>query len=144
MATSTRLVLQPHLRERLAAAVPHLGTELRGEIEAVLAQPDPAEVEAQRAASPRPSTGTPEIDEKQVVLSDASEDSEWTEVVTRKEGSAKPERASKEEGTSAAERVVEEPEVVPPLVDVELLDQLSRWAATNEACLRKAGLGELT
>lgn len=38
----------------------------------------------------------------------------------------------------------EQPEIIPPTVDVDLLDRLSRWTSGQGASLRKAGLGELS
>lgn len=143
MATSTRLVLQPHLRERLTAVQSLLGPELRSELEAVLAQPLLAEVEAPRRASglvaERPQAEIAPTTEKK--KEDDSHSSATGVGAGRTEGD--PEKAAGVEDEKQTEGEEDRPEVVPPTVDVELLDRLARWAEGKEAALRDAGLGEL-
>lgn len=147
MAATTKLVLQPHLRERLEAVSPLLEEGLRKEVEAVLAQP---EVEASRA-----SAGSL-VEEGSAAIAPANEKeshssvTEVNEARTVDDSATSPgetEKAEKTENATEAgaadEMVEEEPEIIPPTVDVDLLDRLSRWTSGREASLRKAGLGEL-
>ncbi|EJT50963.1 hypothetical protein A1Q1_07829 [Trichosporon asahii var. asahii CBS 2479] len=144
MAATTKLVLQPHLRERLEAVSPLLEEGLRKEVEAVLAQP---EVEASRA-----SAGSL-VEEGSAAIAPANEKeshssvTEVNEARTVDDSATSPgetEKAEKTENATEAgaadEMVEEEPEIIPPTVDVDLLDRLSRWTSGREASLRKAGL----
>lgn len=141
MATSTRLILQPHLRRRLEAVSSLLEGELRTDVEAVLAQPELpelAEVEASRASASL-------VEEAAIVPEKESHShSSVTESVAGRT-EAPSEKASNVEKEKTEGKEVEEegPEVVPPTVDVDLLDRLSRWISGREATLRKADLGEL-
>lgn len=151
MATLTLLVLQPHLRERLEAVKSLLDSTLRKEVEAVLEQPSQQEVEVGSRASAdtdgtvtdRPGGDVPEKNEKH----DGDPHAGVTEAVgaEKAEVSEKAEALEKEEGVADPEETKdEEPEVVPPTVDAELLERLSRWATGNEKALRSAGLGKLS
>jgi hypothetical protein len=112
----TRLTLPPHLLEtikQLLIADVELPSDLRRDLDAALSSAAVVAVDAQRT------------------VPDTERGQERPEVSS---GSDYPEGA---EVSEAAE------EVVPPTIDVEVLEQLSRWATSNDgrALLKRKRLG---
>jgi hypothetical protein len=114
----TRLTLPPHLLEtvkELLIADVELPSDLRRDLEAALSSATRPAVVAQRAVL--------EAERERARLEDSS-------------GSDYPERGEASVGAA---------EVVPPTIDVEVLEQLSRWATSNDgrALLKRKRLGAI-